>query len=60
MYEIRDLQKPIMNCSKAVFLGERFMYPVYPGFESSAAETVEASNKHMQRVIAMGKAASHV
>jgi hypothetical protein len=45
MYEIKDLQKPIMGCNKAVFMGERFMYPVFPGFESSAADTVRMSNK---------------
>jgi len=60
MYAIKELSSKIGICSKAVFLGDSFKYLVYPGQESDAQKTVDASNKHMMFAICVPrKAASH-
>jgi len=60
MYEIKELSSKISGCSKAVFLGERYMYPVYDGHEAAARETVRMSNKMVSDAQKRAQAASHV
>lgn len=59
MYEIKELSSKIGGCSKAVFLGERYMYPVYDGREADAQRTVDAANRHIVKSILPRKATSH-